>query len=98
MTPATALKRVSDCHKLTADISRPARRRAVSRLRDRLGRGAARRRWLVLGIWVLAVLAIGFGGKALGGTAVDDFKIPGTETQRAMDLLKAKFPEQSGAS
>ena len=51
----------------------------------------------MLGLWLLAVVAIGFAGKSLGGTAVDDFKIPGTETQQALDLLKEKFPEQSGA-
>jgi RND superfamily putative drug exporter len=30
------------------------------------------------------------------GTAVEDFSIPGTETQKAIDVLEAKFPSASG--
>jgi putative drug exporter of the RND superfamily len=64
----------------------------------RLGRGAARRRWLTIGIWVAAVVAIfGIGG-ALGGKFADDFKLPDSESQRAYDLLAERFPVASGAT
>ena len=32
------------------------------------------------------------------GTLVNEFKLPGSDTQRATDLLKAKFPAQNGSS
>src|SRR5258707_1315375 len=54
----------------------------------RLGRFAVRRRWFVLGAWVLAVVAISIGGKAVGGQLKDQFTVPGVESQQATDLLK----------
>ncbi len=54
------------------------------------------RRRTVLGLWLLAfVLAVGLWGTA-AGEFVNSFKLPGTESQRAYDLLKDRFPEQSG--
>ena len=54
------------------------------------------RRRTVIGLWVAAF----FGFAVLWGTAagefVNNFSLPGTESQRAYDLLKEKFPEQSG--
>jgi RND superfamily putative drug exporter len=64
----------------------------------RLGRAAARHRRLVLAGW----LAIFLGGAVLAGTAggvtSNVFKLPGTETQKAADLLDGRFPAQSGSS
>jgi putative drug exporter of the RND superfamily len=64
----------------------------------RLGRGAARRRWLTLGVWIVAVVGIFTVGNALGGTLADDFKLPDSESQRAYDLLAERFPSASGTS
>jgi putative drug exporter of the RND superfamily len=54
------------------------------------------RRRTVLGLWVAAFLL----GAVLWGTAageyVNSFQLPGTESQRAYDLLKDRFPEQAG--
>lgn len=64
----------------------------------RLASAAFRRRGTVLAIW-LAVL-VAFGALALTasqGTA-DDFTIPGTESQEALDSLANRFPEVAGAS
>ena len=33
-----------------------------------------------------------------GGGFVNNFTLPGTESQRALDLLKERFPQQSGDS
>ncbi|HZP89903.1 MAG TPA: MMPL family transporter [Actinomycetota bacterium] len=64
----------------------------------RLGRGAARRRWLVLGLWVVVAAAVFAAGRAAGPALVDDFRIPGSEAQRAVDVLRARFPEQAGTT
>jgi putative drug exporter of the RND superfamily len=54
------------------------------------------RRRTVLGLWVGAfVLVVALWGTAAGEYA-NIFTLPGTESQRAYDLLKDKFPEQSG--
>ena len=64
----------------------------------RFARACASHPWRVVGLWlvstiVLIGLVIGFHG-----TLVNEFKLPGSDTQRAADLLKAKFPQQKGAS
>ena len=64
----------------------------------RLGRGAARRRWLVFGTWLVVVVAIFASGRILGPAFVNDFRIPGAESQRAMDELRARFPAESGVT
>ena len=69
----------------------------MSRFLYRLGRFAVRRRWQVLGVWLLALMVLGVGGSLLGGETANDFTIPGTETQRAADLLTKRFPAESGA-
>ena len=58
----------------------------------RLGRWAVGRRRLVLGAWLLVLLGVGILGSQLGGKAVDDFNVPGTESQAGRDLLAAKLP------
>ncbi|WP_308799011.1 MMPL family transporter [Agromyces silvae] len=63
-----------------------------------LGRWAFRARWLVMGLWV-AVLAVLVAGAAAIGTGTDNtYRIPGTESQDALDALARTFPQLSGAS
>lgn len=64
----------------------------------RLGRWSARHRRLVLTVWAVALVVILGAGRLVGGSPVDDFRIPGTETQEALDLLAERFPERAGAS
>ncbi|HEY6890471.1 MAG TPA: MMPL family transporter [Solirubrobacter sp.] len=46
---------------------------------------------------VAAILVVIGGASALGGgTFVDSFSTPGTESQKAIDLLTQRFPAQSG--
>ncbi|MDX6569780.1 MAG: putative drug exporter of the superfamily, partial [Gaiellales bacterium] len=52
----------------------------------------------VLGIWFLATVALVALTVVAHGTLVNEFKLPGSDTQRASDLLKAKFPAQNGSS
>jgi uncharacterized membrane protein YdfJ with MMPL/SSD domain len=39
----------------------------MARFLDRLGRAAARRKWVTIGVWVLLAALIGAWGKAAGG-------------------------------
>ncbi|MEV7674444.1 MMPL family transporter [Streptomyces sp. NPDC088752] len=58
----------------------------------KLGRSAFRRRRLVALLWV-ALLALAGVGAATAPTATSSsFSIPGTEAQRAFDLLEERFP------
>ncbi|MBX7161204.1 MAG: MMPL family transporter [Acidimicrobiia bacterium] len=68
----------------------------MSRMLDRLGRFAARRRWWVLGTWVVIAALAGTLATTLGGQLTDNFSIPGTEGQTAVDLLRERFPTLAG--
>lgn len=58
----------------------------------RLGRLAFQRRRLVALLW-LGLLTVAGVGAALAHTAPDDgFSVPGTEAQRAFDLMDERFP------
>ncbi|GGT08335.1 MULTISPECIES: MMPL family transporter [Streptomyces] len=58
----------------------------------RLGRGAFRRRGLVALIWVALLFAAGFGAASASAPTSGSFSMPGTEAQKAFDLLDEKFP------
>ncbi|MCP2341658.1 MMPL family transporter [Actinomadura rupiterrae] len=61
----------------------------------RLGRFSYRRRGLVALLWVGLLVLFGVGAGTLHGPTSNDFSIPGTEAQRAIDLLKDKMPQAS---
>jgi RND superfamily putative drug exporter len=54
------------------------------------------RRRTVIGLWVAAFIIFAALWGTAAGEFVNNFSLPGTESQRAYDLLKDKFPEQSG--
>ncbi|WP_327362528.1 MMPL family transporter [Streptomyces sp. NBC_01296] len=58
----------------------------------RLGRGAFRRRGLVALVWVALLFAAGFGAATASAPTSGSFSIPGTEAQKAFDVLDKKFP------
>lgn len=64
----------------------------------RLGRFVTRRRRWVLAGWVLIALVVVGVDRVGGGGTVDNFEVPGVESQQAVDLLKEQFPERSGAT
>ena len=64
----------------------------------RLARACALHPWRAIGVWIaFLVLAVG-ASTMFGGRLVNEFTIPGSETQQATDLLKAKFPDNAGDS
>ncbi|MFF9349493.1 MMPL family transporter [Streptomyces sp. NPDC014734] len=66
----------------------------------KLGRLAFRRRRYVALIWVALLALAGFGAASASTATSSSFSIPGTEAQRAFDLLEQRFPGASadGAS
>jgi putative drug exporter of the RND superfamily len=59
---------------------------------------AFRQRWAVLIAWVTLLVVLGAGGQAIKEDLSDAFNVPGTESQRALDLLDEKFPGTGGAT
>lgn len=70
----------------------------MERILDRLGRATAGHPWRTLGLWLLAATALLGLGQAAGGGFVNDFRIPGAESQQAADLARTAFPEYGSAS
>jgi putative drug exporter of the RND superfamily len=54
------------------------------------------RRRTVIGLWVAAFFIFAALWGTAAGEFVNNFSLPGTESQRAYDLLKDRFPEASG--
>ena len=70
----------------------------MSALLFRLGRRCARHPFRVIGLWLMAAFAVvGLKGTA-GGTFNDSFRVPGVESQHAVDVLKDRFPSRAGQS
>jgi uncharacterized membrane protein YdfJ with MMPL/SSD domain len=64
----------------------------------RLGRWAFDNRRKVLLGWVVVLVAIAFSAASFSGTYSEKFEVPGTESQRAQDLLAEKYPGAGGGS
>jgi RND superfamily putative drug exporter len=64
----------------------------MTTLLDRIARTASRswRRSLAIAALVLVVLGVLVG--TVGGQFTDEFSVPGTESQQALDLLEERFP------
>jgi RND superfamily putative drug exporter len=69
---------------------------AVARLLARLGRFSARRPWLVIIGWVLALAAAGGGYLLSGGQLATGFSIPNTPTQQVTDRLSDELDGVGG--
>jgi putative drug exporter of the RND superfamily len=64
----------------------------------RLGTRAVANRRRVVGMWLLAVLALVAVARIAGGEFSEEFGIPGTDSYEAQRVLEERFPEQSGGS
>src|SRR4029079_18248124 len=74
-------------------MATPTRRR--SRF-ARLAGVANRHRWRTFLAWVLALVVIQVVAGSVGKKEISNFRLPGTESQRAYDLLAAHFPAAKG--
>ncbi|GGT00677.1 membrane protein [Streptomyces chromofuscus] len=65
----------------------------VATLLSKLGRFAFRRRLTVIFSWIILLVFAGFAASAATPPAPNSFSMPGTESQRALDLVRERFPE-----
>lgn len=63
-----------------------------------LGRIAYRRRRTVLAVWLVLLAGMAVAAATLSGPTTDSTTMPGTESQRAVDLLEQRLPEAGGAT
>ncbi|AFM15583.1 putative RND superfamily drug exporter [Mycolicibacterium chubuense NBB4] len=69
----------------------------MSRYLFALGRFSFRRRWWVLGTWLAVLIGVALAFAGFRGQPSDNFTIPGTESQRAVEQLQQKLPAFGGA-
>jgi len=66
---------------------------------QRLARFCYRRRWRVLGAWVVLLVGLFALNSSFGGKFLDEFDLPGSESQEAVDLLEEHgFEDRAGAT
>jgi putative drug exporter of the RND superfamily len=65
---------------------------------EQLAGWAYHRRWLSLLLWVLALAGVTAGSQMLGSDYRNDFSLPGTQSQQALDLLRREAPARAGAT
>jgi putative drug exporter of the RND superfamily len=63
-----------------------------------LGGFCARHAWVVLGAWVVFLVAMTLIANGTGRPTSDDTTIPGSDSTRATDLLEAKLPKQANGA
>lgn len=64
----------------------------------RIGAFAAKRHWLVIGVWVLILVSLTAWSSAAGKHYAGAFEVPGTESQNALDMLDQRFAAATGAT
>lgn len=70
----------------------------MTRLLYGLGRFCVRHRWLVVAIWLVAMVTVAGLAKTLGSKTSDNYTLPGTGAQQASDVLSRLFPSQKNGS
>src|ERR671924_465357 len=67
----------------------------MTRMLYGLGRACARWRFVVLGLWVVLIVALVIAAGQAGSDTTNNVTLPGTGSQNATDLLSARFPSQA---
>ncbi len=62
----------------------------------RWARFAVRNPWRVLAGWVAIIAIVGVLAARFGGEYVQQFEVPGSDSQAAVDLLNDRFPDAAG--
>jgi RND superfamily putative drug exporter len=70
----------------------------MNRVVRRVGAASARRPWQTLTAWVVVAAAVVTLAGTVGGTLLDDFGAPGSQSERAMRLLDERFPRAADGS
>jgi RND superfamily putative drug exporter len=59
---------------------------------------AHKRRWLVVAVWLFAIVSVGGAAKSAGSAFSSSFDLPDTESSRVQEILAKEFPAQRGDS
>ncbi len=78
--------------------SAPHKARSSAGLLERWARFSYRHRWPVIGTWVLALVGLLAANFMFSGEYSSAFRVPGSESQKAFDLLEERFPARGGDS
>ncbi len=65
---------------------------------SRLASIAYHHKWKVVAGWAMVLVAIVVLGRTASGSYATRFAIPGSESQKAIDLLSERFPSRSGST
>jgi RND superfamily putative drug exporter len=65
---------------------------------ERLASWSRRRRWWAVALWVIALAAITTAAQSAGSHYHNDYSLPGTQSQQALDTLEKHAPGQAGAA
>ncbi len=57
---------------------------------------AVRNPWGVIAVWVILIAVLGVARNRPGGEYVNQFEVPGSDSQAAVDLLNDRFPDAAG--
>ena len=68
----------------------------MNKLLARLGGVVIRGRWIVIGAWLAVLIGLVAARAAFGGSYVNNYSVPGSQSQQGLDVLAATFPQQSG--
>ncbi|MFD4764075.1 MMPL family transporter [Streptomyces sp. NPDC058439] len=90
MVTTTSLRSHGD----PASAPPPGRRSTLERTAD----FARRHRWTALVLWTVILIGVWGGASAIGDSYRDDFSLPGTETQQALESLEKHGSAQAGDS
>ncbi|MHC0433669.1 MMPL family transporter [Streptomyces sp. O3] len=67
-------------------------------LLERTAGFAQRHRWTALLLWVVVLVGVWAGASAVGDGYRDDFSVPGTETQQALETMEKHGSSQAGGT
>lgn len=67
----------------------------MAKLLYRIGQFSAKRAWLVIVVWILALAGVSTAALTLGGSFTSNLTLSGTPAQQVIDDLKKNFPEAS---
>jgi RND superfamily putative drug exporter len=57
---------------------------------------AHKRRWVVLAIWIFAIVGVGGAAQSAGSAFSSSFELPDTESARVQQILTEQFPAKGG--
>ena len=64
----------------------------------RIGRLCVRHRLIVVAVWLLVLAGLALWARSVGPEVNDNLTLPGSDSQRAADVLSERFPSQANGS